>query len=126
MSATTSAFVFAPRDVDAATATLWIDATNEADVSVPTLTATDVIIPVAVSLLNLNQNGNIGTLSLDDLTVSVVARPQINAITVSEKNVQIDFTAGAGDATTDFGVNSTTDLTVPFCATRGRNQTIKE
>jgi hypothetical protein len=108
--------IIARYDVDTALATLWVDATNEADASVPSITASDVATPVAVSLLNLNQNGNTGTLSLDDLKVSVVVRPRIIAITVMANNVQIDFTAGTGDATTDFGVNSTTNLTVPFSA----------
>lgn len=101
-------------DVDFATATLWIDATNESDTSVTNITANDVTAPVAVSLVDLNQNGNTGTLSLDDLKVSVVIRPQITSISIVGNNVQIDFAAGMGDGTSDFGVTSTTDITIPF------------
>ncbi|HXI71422.1 MAG TPA: hypothetical protein VNN22_13785 [Verrucomicrobiae bacterium] len=101
-------------DVDSATATLWIDATNEVDTSVTNITATDITAPVAFSLVDLNQNGNTGNLALDDLKVSAVTRPQVNSISIVGSNVQIDFTAGVNDATTDFGVTSTTDLTSPF------------
>jgi hypothetical protein len=106
--------VTARYDVDNATATLWIGATNEADTSVPAVAATDLAAPVTVSLVDLNQNGNTGSLGLDNLKVTVVTRPQITNISIVGGNVQIDFAAGAGDATTDFGVTSTTDLSIPF------------
>jgi len=90
--------VAARYDVDTATATLWVNATNEADIS-PTnvATAVDVTGPIAVSLVDLNQNGNTGNLILDNLKVSVVTKPAITAIQVVGGNVQIDFTAGLTD-----------------------------
>ncbi|HWY75920.1 MAG TPA: hypothetical protein VN281_09905 [Verrucomicrobiae bacterium] len=102
-------------DVDTATSTLWVNATNEADIS-PTnvATASDVTAPIAVSLVDLNQNGNTGDLLLDDLKVSVVTKPAITTINVSGGNVQINFTAGVTDSISSFGVLAAPSPTSPF------------
>jgi len=103
--------------LDTETATLWVNATNEADISATNVaTATDVTAPIAVSLVDLNQNGNTGNLILDDLKVSVVTRPAITAIQVIGGNVQIDFTAGLIDGFSSFGVLATPNLDSPFAA----------
>jgi hypothetical protein len=105
-------------DVDKAQATLWINATNEADTNGTPVTANDVVVPGSISSIILSQGGAAGgaSVALDDLTVSVVTPPQVNAVSVAGGSVQITFAAGVGDATTDFGVTSTTDLAVPFSA----------
>jgi hypothetical protein len=104
-------------DVETATATLWVNATNEADISATNVaTATDVTAPIAVSLVDLNQNGNTGNLILDDLKVSVVTRPAITAIQIIGGNVQIDFTAGVTDNVSSFGILATPNLNSPFAA----------
>jgi hypothetical protein len=109
--------VAARYDVETATATLWVNATNEADISTTNVaTATDVTAPIAVSLVDLNQNGNTGNLILDDLKVSVVTRPAITAIQVISGNMQIDFTAGLIDGVSSFGVLAAPNLNSPFAA----------
>jgi hypothetical protein len=106
-------------DVDNASATLWIDATNEVDTNGTPVTATDVITPASISSLILSQNAGAASaaVALDNLTVTVVNRPVVNKVIVTGGNVQITFTASAGDSTTDFGVTSTADLSIPFSAT---------
>ncbi|HWV99277.1 MAG TPA: hypothetical protein VNZ64_06230 [Candidatus Acidoferrum sp.] len=102
-------------DVDTATATLWINATNEADISATNAaTATDVTAPTPVSLVDLNQNGNTGGLILDDLKVSVVTKPALATIRVVSGNVQIDFTVGATDTVSNFGVLAAPNVNGPF------------
>jgi hypothetical protein len=111
-----TAYTIAARyDGDTATATLWINATNETDISPTNIaTATDVTAPITVSLVDLNQNGNTGDLVLDDLKVSVVTKPAITAINVSGGNVQINFTAGVSDGTSSFDVLAAPSPTSPF------------
>jgi hypothetical protein len=107
--------VAARYDVDTATSTLWINATNEADISPTNIAiATDITAPIPVSLVDLNQNGNTGDLILDDLQVSVVTRPAMTGIQVAGGSVQIDFTAGATDSISSFGVLATPNLNSPF------------
>jgi len=94
---------------------LWIDATNEADISATNVvTATEVNAPLPVSLINLNQNGNTGNLLLDDLKVRVVAKPVVTSIHIVGGNVQINFTASVADGITSFGVLAAPNLTTPF------------
>jgi hypothetical protein len=103
-------------DVDSATSTLWVNATNEADAAGTNVIASDVTAPIAVSLVDLNQNGNTGNLILDDLKVSVVTRPAITAIRLVGGNVQIDFRAGLTDNASSFGLLATADLRSPLAA----------
>lgn len=103
-------------DVDRGTATLWVNATNEADPNGTNVTATDVTTPEPISDIVVNENGGVGgawAVDLDDLTVTVVSRPAINSISVVGGNVQIVFTAGVNDTPSDFGVNGTANLTIP-------------
>jgi hypothetical protein len=106
-------------DVDRATATLWINATNEIDPNGTNVTATDVQAPSQISDITLNQNGAAGnaTLTLDDLSVTVVLKPAASSISVAGGNVQIKFTADVNDTASSFIMNSTTNLlTTPFTA----------
>ena len=106
-------------DVDRASSTLWVNATNEVDPNGTNVTATDVTTPQPISDIVVNQNGGVGdtwAVALDDLTVTVVVKPVVNSISVVGGNVIIVFTAGVSDTPSNFGVNSTTDLTIPFSA----------
>jgi hypothetical protein len=106
-------------DVDSATATLWVNATNEVDPNGTNVTATDVITPEPISDIVLNQNGGVGgafAVALADLTVTVVNRPVIDSISVVGSNVQIVFAAGVNDTPSNFFLTSTANLAIPFGA----------
>jgi len=103
-------------DVDRAVATLWVNAASEADPLGTNVTATDIQAPATITDITLNQNGAAGeaNLVLNDVTINVVLRPRINSISLVGGSVQIIFTASPSDTASNFGVNSTTDLTIPF------------
>jgi hypothetical protein len=110
----TTYFIAARYDVDNGTSTLWVNSTNEADAAGTNVMATDITAPIAVSLVDVNQNGNSTDLSLDDLKVSVVTKPVATSVQVAGGYVQINFAASAADSISSFGILGAPNLNSPF------------
>ena len=103
LSAETGPITFITRyDVGAAVATLWVNATSEAD---PRVVGVDPQAPVPIGYVGLFQARGYGDIYVDDMTVTVKIKPLITAVAQpSAGNLDIDFAAGATDAVGDFAV----------------------
>ena len=103
--------VAARYDVDAAQSTLWIDAASETAVGISAL---DTQVPVPISHVGLRQDRYMGDIYIDDLQVIAVKRPLIISVRYDNRQLLIDFRAGANDPTSSFEITGTSDFASPF------------
>jgi hypothetical protein len=98
--------------MDTGKSALWIDATNDGDTNF--VTAADVPSPTPMVSVGLRQNTQMGTLSIDELKVSVAFSPRITEIRTVGGNVEIDFSTSSADPASSFGIESASDVAGSF------------
>jgi hypothetical protein len=98
-------------DPDVGLSALWVNATSETD---PHITATDTPVSASLASVGLRQQAGIGTLTMDDVKVIRVVRPEVTGITVAGTQVEIAFAADAADQPDNFALVRTTDISGPY------------